>query len=154
MNNNDRHAISQMQQIYSTIISLTRKLDKHIINSDSGLTARQYMAILAIQQSPNGESTMINIAQKLDTTKQNINQIIPALERKGYVKRSASAYNRRSVSVKVTEAGQNAMRAYSGTGSSVMKEIFKSISDSEMETLLRLLKKLHNYDGEESPEDL
>jgi len=145
----EKQEISLMQHIYSTIISLSRKLDKQVNSSDSRLTTRQYMAILAIQCSPNAESSMINIAQKLNTTKQNINQIIPALERKGYVTRSACTNNKRSVSVKVTDAGQKAMLAYSGTGATVMKEFFEDFSKNEMDTLLNLLRKLNNYDGEE-----
>ena len=137
-----------MQQIYSTLTSLTRKLDKLVYTCFDNLTARQYMALLVIQKSPNGETSMISIAKNLETSKQNVNQIIAALEKKRYAIRSAREDNKRSVRVEVTNEGRKAMQAYSGIGASVMTEIFDGFSKSEMETLLCLLYKLYSHDSE------
>ena len=138
-----------MQRIYATLISLAKKLDKQDAKHTNALTARQFMVIMAVLHSPAGEITMVNIARKLDTTKQNINMLIPVLEKKGYVTRKVYENNKRSVNIKVTDSGVKAMLDYAGTGAEVITGIFKSFTEKEMETLLRLLSKLHCYDGRE-----
>jgi len=140
-----------MHQIYVTLISLAKKLEKHDRQDIAGMTASQYMVILAILLSPQAEMTMVNIAKKLDTTKQNINQLMPILERKGYVTRSACDNNKRTFVIKVTASGLEAMMEYAGMRNAWMLEIFNGFSKNEMEMLWQLLLKLHRYDGIEYP---
>jgi len=132
-----------MQEIYETIKSLSQKLDKEDDKYFKSLTTRQYMVIQSILHSPNGETTMIELAKKLDTTKQNINKLIPILEKKGYAKRSACENNKRAVNIKVTDSGVLAMKEHAIINASFLADIFNGLSEDEMESLLRLLKKLH-----------
>jgi len=136
-----------MQQICLTLLSLAKKLDREDNKYSKGLTASQYMTIRAIRHSPQGKTTLINIAQKLGTTKQNINRMIPALEKKGYISGAAGRKHKRLADIKVTDLGLDAMLEYAETGASVMMDIFNDFTENEMETLLHLLQKLHRYDG-------
>jgi len=128
-------------------MSIGKKLNKQDDKSFKGLTTRQYMAILAIQHLPQGETTMVNIAKKLGTTKQNVNQLIPMLEKKGYVSRSTCKKNKNAVNIKITDSGLSAMLEYARASASVMTNIFEDFTEKEMETLLHLLRKLHCYDS-------
>ena len=148
----DSMEISMRQQIYSILMALARKLDKYVNDSISGLTASQFMAVLAIQQSTNEEITMISVARKLGTTKQNITQLIPVLEKKGYVTRSENPNNKRVVNLAVTDSGLNAMMSYAGASAALMSDVFDGFTEREIETLLHLLRKLHSYDGKKCPE--
>ena len=136
-----------MQQTYHALMSVSKKLDKQDNMRFEGLTARQCVVILAIRNSPDGESSISNIAKKLDTTKQNVSQMIPVLEKKGYVDKSVSRDSKRTACVRVTEAGYNAMMLYIGTSAAFMSEVFADFTCCEMITMLRLLEKLHRYDG-------
>lgn len=46
------------------------------------------MTMVAIAHLPEGKATFNNIARKLGTTKQNVKQIITAMEKKGYIHHS------------------------------------------------------------------
>ena len=144
---NDNRELLLMHQICSTLLSLSRKLEKQDSIPSDVLTARQYMVILAIKCAPFGSATMVNIARSLGTTKQNVNRIIPVLEKKGYVTRNSSKGHKNSVNINVTDSGLEAMIEFTGTAASVMMDMFDGFSVEELVTLLVLLQKLHAYDG-------
>ena len=140
-----------MQQIYATLMALAKKLDRQDNGYFRGLTARQYMVLRAVRHAQQDKTTMVDIANRLGTAKQNFTQLISILEKKGYVTRAARENNRRTVSVDVTELGLSAMLEYAGTGTSVMTDIFNDFTQKEMKTLWHLLKKLYRYDGVDYP---
>ena len=137
-----------MRQIYTTLMSLTKKLDKLEKESFDGLTLRQCIAILAILHAKD-ETSMVSIAKKLGTTKQNVDQMVAVLEKKGYVERTVNEINKRMVNMKVTDSGERAMQVCVGKSASLMMDIFNGLSESEMEMMLQFSRKLYSYDGEE-----
>ena len=143
----EKKDLSLKQQIFSTLMSLARKLDKEGSSCSGSLTASQYVVVLAIHFSSKGEASMVNIAKRLGTTKQNINQLIPILEKKRYVLKTTNKTNKRAVNIILTDEGLNAMLAYTGINAMILSDVFRDFSESEMETLLHLLQKLHSYDG-------
>ena len=135
-----------MRQIYATFMSLAQKLDKCENKPDSGLTARQYMVILAIRLSSREETFMASIAKKLSTTKQNINRLICVLEKKGYVTRSMNDSNKRKVNIEITDLGLKAMLDYAETDVAMMVDIFNGFSESDLEVLWQLLQKIRCFE--------
>ena len=95
-------------------------------------------------------ATTAGVARILGTTKQNMNQIIAALEKKGYLLRSAKQNDEREIALSVTDAGMTALLHYAGSGASVLTELFEGFTEEEKEALLRLLRKMLQYDGAES----
>jgi DNA-binding MarR family transcriptional regulator len=138
-----------MQQAYATLMSASNKLEKQADKYFKKLTARQYMAILAILHLPQEETTVKNIAKKLGTTKQNANQLLTTIEKKGYIAISSSDIDKRAVNIKVTESGLQAMVESAESGTVFMADIFHGFNEKELETLWQLLMKLHCFDGEE-----
>jgi DNA-binding MarR family transcriptional regulator len=138
-----------MQQAYSTLMAVANKLETQDDKYFTSLTSRQYMAILAVFHLKPEETTVKNIAKKLGTTKQNANQLITTIEKKGYIITSASENDKRAINVKVTDTGLLAMLECSEIGVTFMADIFKDFNEQELEILWRLLKKLHGFDGEE-----
>lgn len=57
------------------------------------LTSRQHMALIAIAHLPFEDTTLMNIAKKLGTTKQTANKLITSLVKKGYVRTLPSKIN-------------------------------------------------------------
>ena len=138
-----------MHQTYSTLISLARKLDKREKRDFNGLTARQCIAMLAIQNLPEGKASMVGIAKKLGTTKQNVNKMISVLVKKGYVVKAVREDDKRAVDIQVTEPGLTAMLAYTRENAAGMVDIFSGFSESEMEMMLHFTQRLYGYDGDE-----
>ncbi|WP_331000626.1 MarR family transcriptional regulator [Clostridium guangxiense] len=138
-----------IQQIYTTIFSLTNKMQVHEAKYFDKLSSRQLMAIMAIYHLPEGKATLNNIAKKLGTTKQSVKQIITILENKGYVITMPSESDKRAVNVSVTEAGREATIESGKKSTYFFAELSKSLTREEMEILWMLLKKMYRFDGEE-----
>lgn len=138
-----------IQQIYTTIFSLTNKMQVHEAKYFDKMSSRQLMAIIAIYHLPEGKATLNNIAKKLGTTKQSVKQIITILENKGYVITMPSKSDKRAVNVSVTEAGREATMESGKESIYFFGELSKSLTKEEMEILWMLLKKMYRFDGEE-----
>ncbi|WP_374015975.1 MarR family transcriptional regulator [Paenibacillus thiaminolyticus] len=98
-----------IQQIYGTLFALANKLQTKGDAYLSGITSRQFMVMLVILHLPEGEATIINIANKLGTTKQSARQMISSLEQKGYIVAKPSPSDRRAVNISITDAGKEIM---------------------------------------------
>lgn len=139
-----------MQQAYSSLVSVSNKLQIAGDQYCEPLTSRQYMTMLAVFHLQKDETTLINIAKKLGTTKQNITQLVKSLEKKDFVSIIPSKKDKRSVNVSVTDLGMDAM-IKCGKGGTIdfMADIFKDFTKEEIETLWKLLLKLYRFDGVE-----
>jgi DNA-binding MarR family transcriptional regulator len=137
------------QQTFTTLLSVSNKLQVYGDKYISKLTVRQLMAAIAIAHLPKGEASLNGIAKKLGTTKQNIKQLINAMEKKGYVVITPSAKNKRAYNVEITKSGQLAFMESYKHGIGLLKELFKDFSVDELEALWGALKKLYSFDGEE-----
>ncbi|SFD32362.1 MarR family winged helix-turn-helix transcriptional regulator [Clostridium uliginosum] len=139
-----------MQQAYSSLVSVSNKLQITGDQYCEPLTSRQYMTMLAVLHLPKDETTLINIAKKLGTTKQNITQLVKSLEKKNFVSIIPSKKDKRSVNVCVTDLGMDAIIKCGKNGTiDFMADIFKDFTKEEIETLWKLLIKLYRFDGVE-----
>ena len=141
-----------MRQAYATLISLAKNLEKQSNKNREGLTARQYMIIQAIENLPKGERSMVNIARKIGTSKQNVTRLIPVLERKGFVLRTGFDSSRRATDVRGTDSGYSAMRAYTNSSVQYITGVFDGFTETEVKNLLSLLKRLRSHDGDNRTE--
>jgi DNA-binding MarR family transcriptional regulator len=137
-----------MQQAYGTLFSVTNKLQIRGDEYLEDLTSRQFMTIVAILHLSEGETTINNIARKLGTSKQNANRLVASLESKGYLLSAPSEKDKRAVNVKLTKAGNAALKKCGEKSVYFMAKIFSAFSTQEIETLWNLLKKLYSFDGE------
>jgi len=148
--NKELHLLHLMQQVYSSLISVSNKLqttgDKYCVP----LTSRQYMTVLAMLHLPEEETTIVNIANKLGATKQNVTQLIGSLEKKGLVAIVPSKKDRRAVNVRLTDLGLETM-VNCGSNMTVdfMADVFNGFGEKELETLWNLLIRLYRFDGAE-----
>ncbi|WP_019913646.1 MarR family winged helix-turn-helix transcriptional regulator [Paenibacillus sp. HW567] len=137
-----------MKQVYSGLISVSNKVQATGDKYSAPLTSRQYMTLLAILHLPEDETTIINIANKLGATKQNIAQLINSLEKKKFISITPSKKDKRAVNVHLTALG---LQTLESRGISVtinfMADIFKDFKPEELETLWKLLLKLYQFDG-------
>lgn len=139
-----------MQQAFSSLFSVSNKLQILGDQYCAPLTSRQYMTMLAVLHLPKDETTLINVAKKLGTTKQNVTQLIKSLEKKNFITIMPSKKDKRAVNICLTEEGMEAMiKCGKGAGVNFMVEIFENFTKEEIETLWKLLIKLYSFDGVE-----
>jgi DNA-binding MarR family transcriptional regulator len=143
----ERYLLHLMQQVYSSLISVSNKLQAAGDKYSEPLTSRQYMTILAMLHLPGDETTIVNIADKLGATKQNVTQLIRSLEKKGLVNIVPSKKDKRAVNVSLTSSGLETMISGSRMTLDFMADIFKGFEKEELETLWKLLAKLYRFDG-------
>lgn len=137
-----------MDQTYASLIAVSNKLQTAGDSYSVDLTSKQLMTLLAILHIPEGDATIINIAGKLGTTKQNAARIIKSLEKKKYISVVPSEKDKRAVNVVFTEAGIRSLsKNTKDVKKNFMDDIFRDFNKKELETLWQLLKKLYSYDG-------
>lgn len=136
-----------MQQTYATLFSLTNKLqvtgDKYL----TGITSRQFMAIIALLHLPEEEATISNISRKLGTSKQNTNRMISNIEKLGFVKIIPSTHDKRATNVLLTDSGNEILKECAGQSAVFMADVFNNFNTDELKTLWTLLQKLYEFDG-------
>ena len=136
-------------QTYATLFSLSNKLQIHGDRYLGTLTSRQLMTMIAILHLPKEQTSLNAIAQKLGTTKQNVKQLVTALEKKNLITMKSSDTDKRAYTVEITEHGKEVLIESNERGMSLFAELFKDFSIDELETFWGLMKKLYRYDGEE-----
>lgn len=137
------------QQTYATLFSLSNKLQVYGDKYIGDLTSRQLMTMIAIAHLPKDQASLNGIARKLGTTKQNVKQLITALEKKGYVNIMSSERDKRACNIVITESGQTVFLECFTRGMSFFSDIFKDFTEDELENFWGYLKKLYRFDGEE-----
>ncbi|MFT9847069.1 MarR family winged helix-turn-helix transcriptional regulator [Aneurinibacillus sp. REN35] len=138
-----------MQQTYATFFSITNKLQAQGDKYLEKLTSRQYLIMLAIAHLPEDETTLINIARKLETSKQSAKKLLLNLENKGYLVTKPSKRDKRAINVTITESGKEVMLECGEKAVCFMADIFSDFTAEQLETLWSLLKKLYGTNDEE-----
>jgi DNA-binding MarR family transcriptional regulator len=132
-----------MQQTYATFFSITNKLQAQGDSYFKDLTSRQYMIMLAVAHLPEEETTLINIARELGTSKQSAQTLITNLQKKGYLITGMSKRDKRAINVKITELGKQVMIECGEKAVNLMVDIFNDFTTEDLETLRGLLEKLN-----------
>jgi DNA-binding MarR family transcriptional regulator len=136
------------QQTFATLFSVSNKLQ---VKSDmilEFLTMRQLMTMIAIIHLPKGEASLNRIARKMGTTKQNIKQLVNAIEKKGFIKIIPSETDKRAYSIEINEERKGDFVECYMHGMGFLEEIFKGFTESELEIFWEMLKRLYCFDGE------
>ncbi|MCL1982404.1 MAG: MarR family transcriptional regulator [Clostridiales bacterium] len=137
------------QQTYATLFSVSNKLQVCGDKELEKLTSRQLMALIAAVHLPKGEASLNNIAKKMGTTKQNVKQLVSAMEKKAYVSVAHSTADKRACSVEMTEEGQQVFVECYMRGMLFFEEVFHDFSAEELDVFWGMLKKLYRFDGRE-----
>lgn len=141
--------LSLMQQVYGTFFSVTNKIQSAGDSYLGKLTSRQFMAIVSILHLAPNECSIINIAKKLGTSKQNAQKLVSSLAKMGYVDIIQDDRDRRYVNVSLTDSGKQATVECGEHMVCFMADLFREFSQKELELLWSLLMKMFRFDGVE-----
>jgi DNA-binding MarR family transcriptional regulator len=97
---------------YQALAELRYRIRKFVRDGDevataAGLEPQQYLLLLMIRGIPNGqEATVSNLAERLSLKHHSVVELIDRMETHGYVRRSRSREDRRSVLVSLLPRGE------------------------------------------------
>lgn len=81
---------------------------------DAGLSPQQHQALLAIRGYPRGEVVTVGmLAERLCSKPQSTSELVSRLQRQGLVARSPSDLDGRQVVIRLTETGEEVLKALS-----------------------------------------
>ena len=113
----------------------TRGLRRHGLS----IAARILLATLEGAGEPLSQTT---IGERLFVTGASVSSLVDTLERKGLVRRSRSAEDRRIVLVELTDAASPVIDAYLAEVTTLHAHEFATLDEEERETFARLLAKV------------
>lgn len=101
---------------YQALAELRYRIRKFVREGDEvatalGLEPQQYLLLLMIRGIPNGqEATVSNLAERLSLKHHSVVELIDRMETHGYVRRSRSREDRRSVFVSLLPRGEKMLQ--------------------------------------------
>jgi DNA-binding MarR family transcriptional regulator len=122
--------------------AITREMSSEL-QREHGLTLRDYEVLLHLSRAEYGMMRRVDLAQSILLTASGITRLLEGLERSGYVEKATCESDARVSYAKLTDEGREKLRAASITHVRGVEELFTGrYSDSELETLARLLGRL------------
>ncbi|MBL4950767.1 winged helix-turn-helix transcriptional regulator [Neobacillus sp. YIM B02564] len=123
------------------------KLLFHVTKQDAdknGLTVGQLFTLFKISANPN--IGLVELADKIKLTNSTVSGIVSRLVQNGLVEREALPHDRRSVTIRLTQKGeQKLVEVFSSESLLVEKlEQIKQLPEEEIQNLLRLHEKIKN----------
>lgn len=136
-----------MQQVYATLFCVANKIQSYSDDKLGDISSRQLMTMIAITHLPTEETTLKNIAVMLGTSKQNTNKLLSSLKKNKCIEILSNTKDKRSINVRLTEVGTRLMNKGAEVNIYTLANIFKELSEDDLETFWSLLKKTSQFDG-------
>lgn len=147
MENNEEalELLNDMHQSYSLLFIALNKIQAEADSRLEDLTLRQLMLLIAITHLIPQERTIVNIANTLGTSKQNVTRLVNHMVKLGYLSRMTGQIDRRNVNIEITNEGLLAMRKNTINSNKYFLELFTNLSGIEIKMLRQILEKLVGY---------
>ena len=141
-----------MNEAYKTLNDLLVKLFNNILNyEEKALITDEFKDITindmhVIEKIGMGQKrNMSSIAKSLEVTVGTLTIAMNSLVKKGYVKRSRSAKDRRVVLVSLTDKGENAYNHHMAYHEQMINEIVERLNGEKLDVLVEALKSVQAY---------
>lgn len=108
-----------------------------------GLSTKQWFLLRNLVDLPKDPPPTINqIAQEMDSTRQNIAKMLELLEREGFVVIEKNTADLRSRSVRITESGLNQAKQTAENAQGFLDRLFRDIKSEERDVASSVLLKM------------
>lgn len=111
---------------------------------ESGLTMTQMYFLGVLAHQPEGEAALKELERHFHVAQSTAAGVAARLEKKGLVMSAPDENDRRVKRVRITGAGSDTLRRAIDTMERGEAQMLSPLTDSEQETLLRLLRKVHS----------
>lgn len=130
-----------IEEIFETFRVIKHQMaEGFVFPKDSPITPAQGFVLHFIAKSK--ESSVKEIAEKMRVTSSAATQLIDALVKNGFLERKEDAEDRRVALLTLSSKGKKKIAYTKEKGMEKMKELFSPLNDTEMETYLRLNRKI------------
>ena len=111
---------------------------------ESGLTMTQMYFLGVLSHQPDGEATLKELERHFRVAQSTAAGVAARLEKKALVESVPDENDRRVKRVRITEPGVETLRCALETMQRGEQQMLSPLTDSEQETLLKLLRKVHS----------
>lgn len=143
---NELEVLNDMHQAYSLLFIALNKIQAEADSSLEDLTLRQLMLLIAIAHLDPQEATIVNIANTLGTSKQNVNRLVNHMIKAGYLSSKPSQTDKRNVNISITDKGLSVMQKNTINSNKYFLDLFKNFTRTEIKAFRKSLEKLSDYD--------
>lgn len=134
----------QSLRLWLRLLSCTIRIENEVrsrLREDFETTLPRFDLMAQLEKNPDG-LRMNDISKRLMVSKGNITGITDQLEKEGLVMRTADRYDRRVITVRLTELGLINFRQIAAEHEEWILRMFEGLNREEKQTMFALLKKL------------
>lgn len=148
---NDPHERHLGKHLAFAFRSYNTFIDQKIKSNNFELSRGQLLILFVLYKNP--PLTQHQLSKMLYVDKAAVNRVVLKLEKKGFLVKKTSPYDKRKISLHLTPKAQNYQPVITAFLEEINQEIKEGFTGEEFETLLGLLKKFTNLLGFYSPHD-
>jgi len=120
---------------------ITNNLSQKILLAKIDITTEQWILLQILSKSSKTQKELGNITVK---NKASINSLISYLLKQEYINKSISQKDKRETIIQITELGEDIRKMVLKEASEAINETMKGFSNSEIELLNSMLKRINN----------
>jgi len=121
-------------------VALRKARGRAVHATPDGLTHSQFRLLSALSRTT--DVRCVQLAEQLGVTAPTVTRMLTGLEKQGMVERARTVDDRRGVSIRLTAAGQQALRAKNEVISAKRQELYDSLTPAERRQAERLFRRL------------
>lgn len=134
------------EYIFEQIPALDRKwqylMGRRLRGSD--MTFRQYELLHQIHHFFSYPPTIKELSERMETSHQNIKQLISVLNKRNYVSMIKDSHDGRMIRIEITEEGEETLRTNARRFGKVLYDIFLDFDEEEVGKIFDLLIRIEN----------
>lgn len=129
-----------IHQIITTGHWITDQISKELKVLD--MTERQFNVMRILKDTAENTATVQEIQNNMVQKSSNVTRIVDRLIKKGFVNREECKTNRRKMEISLTEKGEQLLLKMEEIVASWHKPLEKKLNENELETLIKLIKRM------------
>lgn len=137
----------QSLRLWLRLLSCSIRIENQVrarLRQDFETTLPRFDLMAQLERSPNG-LRMNDLSKRLMVSKGNVTGITDQLEKEGLVMRIPDRYDRRVITVMLTELGFTSFRQMADQHEEWILRMFEGLNREEKQTMFALLKKLKSH---------
>jgi len=131
-----------IENILQTGNWMNEKFSDHL--KQYALSIQQYQVLRSLRELGGEPANLLTLQAEMVSKNSNTTRLVEKLRLKGLISRIQSEENRRMVEIRITEEGINLLAEIDDVHTEFKNDIVDGLTDNEILTLNKLLKKIRN----------
>lgn len=119
-----------MQKVYDSILN------------ENDLSESRFIILMFLKNASNHELLPSVISEKLGATRATVSKLLKAMEIKGWIIKSSSTTDKRSIPVQLTTKGSKILEKFLPKNFNTVNQLFSSLTNEEIKQFTYLLSKI------------